>query len=118
MNEKAWYILYVAIFFAILVPTTMFLFKSNDSNSLNHRIAVIAMKPSYRQSIFPTLTVDRSNPTSCMESLLNNLQSGNLDLDALQTGLDKCLGLGFNMGGANSTPLVPQSTSPLRPQIV
>ncbi len=118
MNDKAWYLLYVLLFFSILVPTTLFLFHSDNSNSFNHRVAVIVMKPVYRDHIYPTQTLNPNNPNGCIESLLNNLQSGNLDLKELQDGLDKCFGLNLDDSGRNNTPVMPQPPSALSPQFV
>jgi hypothetical protein len=118
MNVKAWCILYVLLFFSILIPTTLFLSHSDNSNSFNHRVAVIVMKRVYKDHIYPTQTLDPNNLNGCVESLLNNLQSGNLDLKALQDGLDKCFGLNLNDSGRNNTPVVPLPHSALSPQFV
>ncbi|MGB8165679.1 MAG: hypothetical protein WCF14_11800, partial [Nitrososphaeraceae archaeon] len=66
--------------------------------------------------IYPTQSLDLNNPNSCMESLLNNLQSGNLDLNAFQDGVEKCFGLNDN--GKNNTLIVPQPPASSHLQIV
>jgi hypothetical protein len=118
MNDKAWYIFYVLLFFSILIPVTIFLFHGDNSNSFNHRVTVIVMKPGHAVHIYPTQSLDLNNPNACMESLLNNLQSGNLDLNAFQDGVEKCFGLSLNDNGRNNTPIVPQPPASSNLQIV
>jgi hypothetical protein len=118
MNDKAWYIFYVLLFFSILIPVTIFLFHGDNSNSFNHRVTVIVMKPGHAVHIYPTQSLDLNNPNACMESLLNNLQSGNLDLNAFQDGVEKCFGLSLNDNGSNNSPIVPQPPASSNLQIV
>jgi len=118
MNDKAWYIFYVLLFFSILIPVTIFLFHGDNSDSFNHRVTVIVMKPGHAVHIYPTQSLDLNNPNACMESLLNNLQSGNLDLNAFQDGVEKCFGLSLNDNGSNNTPIVPQPPASSNLQIV
>ena len=117
MNDKAWYIFYVLLFFSILIPVTIFLFYGN-SNLFNHRVTVVVMKPGHAVHIYPTQSLDLNNPNACMESLLNSLQSGNLDLNAFQDGVEKCFGLSLNDNGRNNTPIVPQPPASSNLQIV
>jgi len=39
---------------------------------------------------------------------MNNLQSGNLDFDKLQEGMDKCLQLDLNNDSGNNTKIIPE----------
>ncbi len=108
MHDKAWYTFYVLLFFSILIPTTVFLFHGNNSKIFNHRAAVLVMEPGYKVHI---QTLDPNNPSDCMQNLVNRLESGNLDLKALQDGLDKCFGLKLNDNDGNNIPVVPQPPS-------
>ncbi|HEX9318851.1 MAG TPA: hypothetical protein VF884_07945, partial [Nitrososphaeraceae archaeon] len=112
MNDKAWYISCVFLFFSILIPTSVFLFHGDSSR---HRMNVITTEPEYRDHIFSMQTLDPNKKDSCMDGLLDNLQSGNLDPQQVQDDLDKCLGLGLNdtggNNGENNTPVVPQPPS-------
>lgn len=56
--------------------------------------------------------------SECIANLLNNLRSGNLDLNALQEGISKCFGLNPNNNGGNNTPKVPQVPSTNTPRFV
>src|SRR6476659_3434166 len=96
MNDKAWYLLYVLLFFSILIPVTVFLFHGDDSSTFDHRVTVIVMKPGNAVHIYPTQSLDFNNPNACMGHLLKNLQSGNLDLDAFKDGVEKYFGLSLN----------------------
>lgn len=118
MHEKTWYVFYVLLFFSILIPTTLFLFHGDNSNPFNHRVVVIVMKPAYGNHVYPTQTFDPNSPNGCLESLLNNLQSGNLDLKAIQDGIEKCFGLNLNDNYGNNTPVVPQPPSGNSPRFV
>ena len=118
MNDKAWYVLYVLLFFSILIPVTVFLFHGDNSSTFGHRVTVIVMKPGNAVHIYPTQSLDFNNPNACMGNLLKNLQSGNLDLDAFQDGVEKCFGLSLNDNGGNNTPVVPQPPSTSNLQIV
>lgn len=47
-------------------------------------------------------------PIECSDKLMNNLQSGNLDFDKLQEGMDKCLQLDLNNDSGNNTKIIPE----------
>ncbi len=121
MNDKAWYLFYVLLFFSILIPTTMFLLSGDNSNLINHRLVAVVMKPAYRDYVYPIQTFDPNNPDDCMENLLNKLQSGNLDLKTLRDSLDSletCFTLNLDNNTGNNAPVVPQPPIANSPQFV
>lgn len=118
MNHKAWYAPYMLLFFLILISTTLFLFSGDNSKSLDQRVIVLVMNSALRDHIYPIQAPDLTSPNECINNLLNNLRSGNLDLKALQDGIDKCFGLSLNGNGGNNTPIVPQPPSGNSPRFV
>src|SRR5213594_1232733 len=111
------YILYFALFFLILIPTTLFLFYRDDSKSYIPRITVL-VNSMVGDHLYSTQTTNPNNPASCINDLLNNLQAGNLDLNELQEGINKCFGLNSNGNGDNNTQIIPQSPNASTPRFV
>jgi hypothetical protein len=104
MNDKLWYIIYVIIFFSILIPTTLYLFSSDNSNSVNPRISVIVLKTTDRDHFFPTQQ-GNTGIMDCFDKLMNSLKAGNLDFNQLKEGMEKCFTMNFKDG--NNTDILP-----------
>ncbi len=107
MNNKTLYILSAILFFSILIPTTLLLFSSDNPKSLNPQASDVVMKTTNAYHIYPTQE-SLMGPADCFGTLMNGLQSGNLDLDKLQESMDKCLQLDLNSDGGNNTEIIPQ----------
>jgi hypothetical protein len=118
MNNKPLYILYIMSFFSILIPTTLFLFSTDPPKSAIPRVSIIVVEPMYGDRVYPVQTTDPNSPANCINDLLNNLQEGNLDLNALQEGMAKCFGLNSNNGGDNNTQIIPQPPNASTPRFV
>lgn len=106
MNDKAWYIIYVILFFSILVPTTLFLFSGDNSKSINPHVSVIVMKTTDRDHIYPTQG-GNIGVMDCFDKLMNSLKTGNLDFDQLKESMEKCFALNFNDDAGNNTEILP-----------
>jgi hypothetical protein len=98
MNQKSWYIVYIILFFSIFIPSILFLFSGND----------LTKNPNGMWIRVRTLDEDNTHATQdlndCINSLMNNLQSGNTNFNALHN----CLGLNLNGEGNNDTQILPE----------
>lgn len=93
-------------FYSYQFPTTLLLFSEDNSKSLNPKVSLVVMKNAKGDHIYPTQALN-VGPMDCFDALMNNLQSGNIDFDKLQEGMDKCLHLGLNNDNSNNTEIIP-----------
>jgi hypothetical protein len=107
MNSKTFYILDGILFFSILILTTIFLFSSDIPKSLKPTVSAVVMKDTPRSHIYPTQG-SAMNPADCFGTIMNGLQSGNLNFGKLQEDMDKCLQLDLNNESDNNTEVIPQ----------
>jgi len=115
MNDKSWYIIYVVLFFSILIPTTLFLFSSNDSKSVNPRLSVIVMKATDRDHIFSTQQ-GNTGAINCFDKMMDRLKAGNLDFNQLRESMEKCFTMNFN--DDNSTDILPNPQDGNEPRFI
>ena len=116
MNDNSWYIIYVALFFSILIPTTLFLFSDNDTKSVNPRISVIVMKATDRGHIFP-IQQGNIGAMDCFDKLMDSLKAGNLDFNQLRESMEKCFTMNFNEDG-NNTDILPNPQDGNEPRFI
>ena len=107
MNSKTFYILDGFLFFSILILTTIFLFSSDVPKSLNPIVNAVVIKDTHGSHIYP-IQGSVMNPADCLGTIMNGLQSGNLDFGKLQENMDKCLQLDLNNESDNNTEIIPQ----------
>ncbi len=118
MNNKPLYILYIMLFFSILIPTTLFLFSTDPTRSAIPRVTIIVAETMLGDSVYPVQTTNPNSAANCINDLLNNLQEGNLNLNGLQEGINKCFGLNSNNSGDNNTQIIPQPPNASTPRFV
>jgi hypothetical protein len=116
MNNNTWYVIYVALFFSILVPTTLYLFSGDDSESLNPQVSVVVLKATDRGHIFPTQQ-GNTGAMECFNKLMDSLKAGNLDFNQLRDSMEKCFAMNFNDEG-NNTDILPNPQGGIKPRFI
>ena len=106
MSDKSWFILYIVIFFSIFIPSILFLFSRDASDSASHAVTIVSFNPEHGHHFYPTQVIP-SDPTKCINDLFNQFQTGNLDPDTFRDGINKCFGL-----NSNNSQIVPQPQPP------